>query len=241
MTIIADSTPLTRSDVKRGLAAVAPVAVAVAAYGLMLGAQATQKGLHVFEVPLMTGSNFAGGSEFAAVGLWASPPPVLLIATVTLLINSRHLIMGAALTPFIRHLPRWKAFAVLFLMADETWALGYADALKRAEAGHRPAFSLGFYAGAGGAIYVSWVAATALGAAVGPLLGDVASYGFDMAFPAVFLTLLKGLWKGLGPARPWAVSLAVAAATHLLVPGAWYVVAGTLAGLGAAFAWAEPR
>ncbi len=229
------------SEILRGISEAMPVLLAVMAYGLVFGAQASQKGLRLIEVPLMTGSNYAGGSEFAAVGLWASPPPILLIATVTFLINSRHIVMGATLTPHIRHLARWQALIVLFIMADETWALGYADTLTRAEAGLRPAFSLRFYAGAGGAIYLSWLGSTTLGAAIGPVLGNVTPYGFDMAFPAVFLVIVSGMWKGYQGARPWAVSLVVAALTSLAVPGAWYVIAGTSVGLGASFYWAKPR
>ena len=70
-------------------------------------------------------------------------------------------------------------------------------------------------------------------------MGDVEAYGFDMAFPAVFLVLLRGMWKGLRAACPWLVSLLAAASTFLLVPGAWYVAAGAAAGLLSAFLWAE--
>ena len=226
-------------EVMRGVSTSLPVLSAVVAYGLVFGAQAAQKGLHLLEVPLMTGSNYAGGSEFAAVGLWASPPPVLVIVAVTLLINSRHLVMGAALTPHIQHLPRWKALVVLFFMSDESWAISHADTLRRKEAGHRLPFSPAFYAGCAGTIYLGWLGSTTLGAAASPLLGDVEAYGFDMAFPAVFLVILAGMWKGRRAARPWLVSLAAAASTHLLVPGAWYVVVGTAAGLGAAHCWAR--
>lgn len=100
-------------------------------FALVLGAQATQKGLTIAEVPLMTGLNFAGGSEFAAIQLWTSPPSWMLIVATTLLINCRHLLMGAALVPLIRHLSKRKTFAVLFLMCDESWAMGLADAKKR--------------------------------------------------------------------------------------------------------------
>jgi 4-azaleucine resistance transporter AzlC len=223
------------ADIRRGVAKTLPVLLAVIAYGLVFGAQASQRGLTITEIALMTGTNYAGGSEFAAVGLWASPPPLLLIVAVTLLINSRHLVMGAALAPYIRHLPRWKALGLLFFMSDESWALSYADIRRRQEAGEATPFSPGFYAGCGGSIYLGWVGATTLGSMIGPLLGDVQGYGFDMAFPAVFLVIIAGMWRGVRAARPWLVSLAVAALTYLLVPGAWYVVAGTLAGLGAAF------
>ena len=225
------------AEAARGARRAVPVLLAVIAYGLVFGAGAVQKGLHLPEVPLMTGLNYAGGSEFAAVGLWASPPPLLLIAAVTLLINSRHLVMGAALAPRIRHLPRRVALVALFFMSDESWALSYTDTLPRADRGLRPAFSLGFYAGTAAAIYVGWVGATTLGALAGPLLGDIRQYGFDMAFPAVFLAIVAGMWRGVAAARPWAVSLGVAALAHLLIPGAFFVILGAGAGLAAAFCW----
>jgi 4-azaleucine resistance transporter AzlC len=207
-------------------------------FALVFGAQASQKGLGAVEVPLMTGLNFAGGSEFAVIGLWTSPPHVVLLAAVTLLVNSRHLLMGAALAPHIRHLPRRKAFPALFFMCDESWAMGLADASRRASAGARDGFSLPYFLGAGSGMYLTWVVATAAGAALGPTFGNVESYGFYMAFPAVFLVMLKGMWKGFRAARPWLISLVVASVTHLLVPGAWYVAAGAVSGLVSAYAWA---
>jgi 4-azaleucine resistance transporter AzlC len=207
-------------------------------FALVLGAQASQKGLGTVEVPLMTGLNFAGGSEFAAIGLWTSPPHVLLLAAMTFLVNSRHLLMGAALAPFIQHLPKRKAFPALFFMCDESWAMGLADARRRAAAGVCNAFSLPYYLGVSAGLYLTWVVATAAGAALGPRFGNVEAYGFDMAFPAVFLVLLRGMWKGARAARPWLVSLVVASVTYLVVPGAWYVAAGALSGVVSAYAWA---
>lgn len=229
---------VSRSEVWRGIVACTPILLGIIPYALVLGAQASSKGLSVVEVPLMTGLNFAGGSEFAAIRLWTSPPHILLIVAMTFLVNSRHLLMGAALAPFLQHLSKRKALAALFLMCDESWAIGLADARKRASQGYHPAFSLRFYLGGSIVFYVAWVVFTTLGAAFGPLLGDVEAYGFDMAFPAVFLVLLAGMWKGVYAARPWLVSLVVAALTYLLVPGAWYVAAGAISGIVAAYIWA---
>lgn len=223
------------AEFRRGAAASTPVLLGIVPYALVLGAQAAQKGLSIVEVPLMTGLNFAGGSEFAAIQLWTSPPHVLLIAAITLLVNSRHFLMGAALAPFLRHLPKRKALPALFLMCDESWALGLADAKRRAASGLRPAFSLAYYAGTALPFYLAWVIFTTCGAALGPVLGNVERYGFAMAFPAVFLVLLRGMWKGFAAARPWLVSLVVAAATYLVVPGAWYVATGALSGLVSAW------
>lgn len=131
---------------------------------------------------------------------------------------------------FIRHLPRRKAFPALFFMWDESWAMGLADARK---AGNR--LSLGYYMGVSLGLYLTWIVFTAIGALVGPILGDVTRYGFDMAFPAVFLVMLAGMWKEVAASRPRLVSLVVAATTYLLVPGAWYVPAGALSGVAAAY------
>ncbi|MCA0002712.1 AzlC family ABC transporter permease, partial [Mesorhizobium sp. B264B2A] len=124
------------SEFRRGVASCAPVLFGTIPYALVLGAQATQRGLSTAELSLLTGLNFAGGSEFAAIQLWTSPPHVLLIAAVTFLVNSRHLLMGAALAPFLRDLPRRKVFSALFFMCDESWALGLADAKRRAPPRH---------------------------------------------------------------------------------------------------------
>jgi len=229
-----------RSEVWRGLRASLPLMVGVVPFALVLGAQAARKGLTAVEVPMMAGLNFAGGSEFAAIGLWTSPPHVLLITAVTFLVNSRHILMGAALAPYLQHLPKWKVFAALIVMCDESWALGLADARRRAAEG-KSALSLPFYLGAAIGIYLAWVVFTTMGAVAGPFVGDVRGYGFDMAFPAVFLVLMRGMWSGARAARPWLVSLVVAGLTYLCVPGAWYVAAGILAGLAAAFWWAEDK
>src|SRR5690606_38264974 len=164
-----------------------PVLFGIIPFGLVLGAQGAQKGLTPFEVPLMTGLNFAGGSEFAALGLWSSPPHFLLIMAVTFLVNSRMLVMGAALTPFLQHLPRRKVLPALFLMTDASWALSMADTRRRAELGIVPAFSLAYYLGSSLVFYVAWITCTTLGALRGPRLGHPAARGLDTACPALTL------------------------------------------------------
>lgn len=228
-----------KSEFRRGLSAAFPVMIGFIPFALVLGAQAVQKGFSTIEVPLLTGLNFGGGSEFAAIGLWSSPPHILLIVAVTFLVNSRHLLMGAALAPFLQHLPRRQALAALFWMCDESWAMGLADAQKRAAVGLRMPFSLPYYMGVALALYASWVIFTFVGSVVGPVIGDINAYGFDMAFPAVFLVLLRGMWTGWKAARPWLISLVIGSTTYLMLPGAWYVPAGALSGVVAAWFWAE--
>lgn len=221
----------TSTEFKRGMKDALPMLFGVIPFGLILGAQAAQKGMSVLETVLMMGLNYAGGSEFAVVGLWQNPLPVLLILTTTFMINSRHILMGAAFAPYICHLPKRKLLPTLFFMVDESWAIAIAQAKQREQLG-LPTFSLPHYMGVSAVFYSGWISCGFFGSYFGPLLGDIERYGFAMAFPAVFLVLLKGMWRGIRPALPWLVSLITAASVYLIYPkGGWYVIIGTTAGL----------
>ncbi len=221
-------------EFRRGIRDCLPVIIGLLPFALILGVQGAQKGMSVLEMPLMTGLNFAGGSEFAAVGLWADPLPVLLIVGVTFMINTRHILMGAALTPYLKRLPMRQVMPILFFMTDESWAMAMADIQRRRALG-LPLFSIPYYSGICMTLYVIWVSSSTLGAAVGPRLGNVEALGFGMAFPAVFLVLLRGMWRGWRPAMPWLVSLLTAALVSKATDGAWYVPLGAAAGLSAAY------
>ena len=120
-----------QSEFLRGIKECSPMLIGLLPWALILGVQGGQKGMSWLEMLLMTGMNFAGGSEFAAVNLWANPLPILIIATVTFMINSRHILMGAAIAPYMRDMPLKKAMPALFFMCDESWALAFAEIQKR--------------------------------------------------------------------------------------------------------------
>ncbi|OTG82073.1 branched-chain amino acid ABC transporter permease [Acinetobacter sp. ANC 5054] len=223
-------------EFKRGLKTSIPMLLGIIPFALVLGTQATQKGFSSLEVPLLTGLNFAGGSEFAILEVWTNPPNILMLMFITFLVNSRHILMGASLVPYLRHLPNKTVYSALFFMVDESWAMSLADAQKKAHhVGYQRAFSMMFYAGLCFALYCMWVGFTTLGAVIGPILGDVHRFGFDMAFPAVFLVLLRGMWKGMKAARPWLISLLAAAIAYVYLPSGWYVPIGAISGIISAF------
>ncbi|HEZ1232210.1 AzlC family ABC transporter permease, partial [Neisseria meningitidis] len=135
-----------RNEFIRGIKESSPMLIGLLPWALILGMQGGQKGMSWLEMLLMTGMNFAGGSEFATVNLWAEPLPILLIATVTFMINSRHILMGAALAPHLKEIPLKKAVPALFFMCDESWAMAFSEIQKRKAAG-LPAFNMPFYSG----------------------------------------------------------------------------------------------
>lgn len=220
------------TEMKRGIKTAIPITLGFIPFALVLGAQATQKELTPLNIFFMTSLNFGGGSEFAAIELWQNTPPFLLIVMVTLLINSRHILMGATLAIYLKHIPKKRILPALFFMCDESWAIALTDSQQRGLSNQIPSFSFTYYLSVALCLYITWIIFPVIGALIGPQMGDIKQYGFDMAFTAVFLILLKGMWKGMIAARPWLVSLIVAALIYLMFPtGAWHVAAGTIAGL----------
>jgi len=200
-----------------------PIALSVFAYGLVFGLLARQAGLSLGESVIMSGMVFAGASQFAALALWQAPLPVVAIIVTTLVVNLRHLLMGAALYPWFSRLSRAKAYGSLFFMNDESWALTMAS-LSREEK------NASFLLGSGLIVFISWLSATILGRTLGGVLHDPSLWGLDFAFTAVFLALLVGLWKGKEDFLPWGVAVVVSLAASHWLPGKWYIILGGLAG-----------
>ncbi|HEU5393782.1 MAG TPA: AzlC family ABC transporter permease, partial [Candidatus Methylomirabilis sp.] len=151
-----------------------PFAAGAFALAIGFGVLARTAALTVAEISLMSALVFAGSAQFAALPLlsvWATPATI--IAT-TAAINLRHLLMGASLTRVLQGVPRRLLAAVAFGLTDETYALVMGRAQRRRLF---PAYVLGSFC----AMYVGWNAGTALGAALGALIGPPERYGLDFA------------------------------------------------------------
>lgn len=221
-----------RHGVIHGIITAFPLLLGFVPVAFMLGAEAAQKDFNSVLIMFLTMVNFAGGSEFAAIELWTSPPAVLFIIFVTLLVNSRHIIMGATLAPHIKHLPKRKVFTILFFMADEVWALSLRDITTQQQSNPaKKGFRFDFYMGVALSLYITWTVCAGLGAYYGNMLGDLHQYGLHMAFPAMFIVILVSMWNGKHNALPWAVSAAVAMLAYHYLPGGWYVILGAMSGM----------
>ena len=119
------------SEAREGLRDIAPALVACIPIGLLYGALATAKGLSVAEAALMSAFVFAGGAQFAAVEIWRTPAPVLVLAFSTLLINLRHVLMSASLAPKTGRWKPWQRALGFYVLADENWAMAERRAGQR--------------------------------------------------------------------------------------------------------------
>ncbi len=220
-------------EVREGLRNIAPLVITVIPIGMVAGALAAAKGLSVAEAGLMSLLVFAGGAQFAAIGLWTYPVPIFAIVFSTLLINSRHLLMSASVTSKMTGFSRAGRLFAMFFLVDEIWAFAERRALSRPVT---PAYWVGLAA----PMFVAWMGATFLGAVLGSFMGDPARFGADFAFAAVFIGLTATFWKGVRSAFTIAASLAASALVYLVIGSPWHVAAGALAGIVAAWLAADP-
>ena len=213
-----------RREIKAGLRDIAPIVVAAVPISLLFGAVAAAKGLTPLEVTVMSALVFAGGAQFAAIETWIHPAPILTLAFATLLINARHVLMGASLAPKVR-MSRVQKFLSFFFLTDEAWALSERRAMERPVTG-------AYWAAMGVVLWANWTFFSGLGAILGSFLGDPERIGADFAFTALFI----GLVAGFGRSRVTvAVSAGVAALVHHFIGAPWHVASGALAGIAAAY------
>jgi 4-azaleucine resistance transporter AzlC len=223
---VAQSQPLTftRAGALAGARQAIPLAASVFLVGTVFGVLARHAGLTLLETFSMSALVFAGASQFVAIGLWTLPIPIAPIILTTLVVNLRHILLGAALRPWFRDLSSLRVYGSVFFMVDESWAL----TMRQVRAGAR---DRAFLIGAGSLMYGSWCAATATGYIAGAAIGDLSRWGLDFAITAVFTALLIGMWREWSDIWPWLVSAVVAIATWRLLPGTWYILCGSLAGI----------
>jgi len=217
----------TLRDLRQGIFDVAPVLVAATPIGLLWGTLAAGKGLSPFESWLMSATVFAGAAQFVAIEVWRDPVPWILLTVTALIVNIRHVLMGASLSRHMGGIDRRWHPVMMFLMADENWAFSERRALKAP-------LSLSYYFGLALPMWITWTTSSLIGAIVGRSFGDPAAYGFDFAFSAMFIGILVGFWKGPRTGAILGSSALAAALAKHYVPGAWYIVIGGIVGMAVA-------
>ncbi len=214
----------------RGFLDTLPLTPGVVVFGLVYGVAARAIGLSPVETAGMSAIVHAGSSQFTALGMWASSSPGAIVLT-TLIINLRHLLMGASIAPYLNRLPlRWKMLLALW-MSDESYAMAIA-AYERGKG------SEWYFLGANLCIWLTWWPSGFLGALAGQSIPDLTRYGLEMVFPLAFIGLVASFFKGWASAVAAAVAGASAVVGALYLPGNWHIIVagilGSLVGLAAA-------
>ncbi len=196
--------------------------------GVSFGATAVAGGLPWWVPATMSLLVFAGGAQFAAVGVVLAGGSPLAAVAAGAVLNTRLVPYGLAVADVTSSTGGrwWTRLLGAHLVTDESVAF----ALREADPARRRA---GFWT-CGVALFAAWNVAVLLGVLAGAAVRNTAAFGLDATFPAVLLALAL---PTLADRRTRAAAVCGASAAVALTP---FLPAGlpVLAGLaGLAAGW----
>ena len=214
-----------RASRRRELSDAVGIAVSVAGFGFVYGLSAREAGFSPIEAMAMSTIVFAGAAQFAAVGYVASGLAWPGIIVLTALLNARHFLYSAALSPWLREVPVARRAVMAHLLTDEAFALSMSHFRRVGRADER-----GYWIAAVGATFIPWNVATLAGVLLGAQIPDPARLGIDVIFPAAMIGLAVGLITGRRELVAAIVGAGVAVAIALVSSPSVGIVAGGIIG-----------
>jgi len=212
-------------ELVKGFLDTIPLGISASIYGLVYGVMACKAGLSIFETVAMSAFVFAGASQMTAVQMIAiGSSPVSVIITV-LIINLRHFLMAASISPHLKHESNKMKMVNSYFMTDESYAVAY----RHYQDGSPTSF---YFLGSGLNIYVLWGLAGVIGYFFGNIISSQLNYIFDFAFVAAFIGMIVPMVKDFPTVITVVVSGVISIFGSQLVSGKWYIIiAGILASL----------
>jgi len=199
-----------------------PVVLGYLPIGFAYGVLAANAGLTLMQTMAMSVFVFAGSSQLIAVGMISQGINPISIVLTTLIVNLRHLLMSAALSP---HMKEWKKIEIAgfcFELTDETFAV-HSLRFRKGETSPRIAIPINVIC------QIAWLIGSLLGVLAGGGITDVKPFALDYALPAMFIALL--LLQIQNRKQVWVALLGAALSLGLWAAGItqWNVILATVA------------
>jgi predicted branched-subunit amino acid permease len=202
------------ADVRFAVVAGLPAAIAIGVFGALYGAAA--RPLLGPEMTVVASFIvFSGALQFATVALLAAgaAAPALLLTAVVL--NLRHIVMGAVVRPWLRG-SRVKRLLLAFFLLDETFGFTVAAANRVDEGPRRAAVAERTLLATGVLCYAAWIVGTVLGV-VGASIPGMEGFA-GAVFPVLFIGLAALAARTRSVAFRAAVAAAITAVICLTLP-----------------------
>lgn len=214
---------LTARGTRRGILDLAPVALFFIPFGLAFGVAASAKGMPAVQSMVLSLLVFSGSVQFSALDLWHATIAYGTLALVALAVNARHVVMGAALSPWVNRLPLAQWLPSLALLNDAN----FAACQSAFRGGER---DMGLLLGSGLVLWSGWVIGAVAGALAGRSVGSPVALGFDVVMLCFLAAMVTGQVNRTIRLVPVLVGGGVAALALPWLPLGWNVIAGAIAG-----------
>jgi predicted branched-subunit amino acid permease len=216
---------LKHPDFRRGSRHTLPVLVPVVPFALVLGLTIAESPVPDLVGWLGSSLIFGGAAQLTVVTLAGSGAALGAVVAAGLVVNARHFMYSAALSPAFKEQPGWFRRVAPYLLIDQVFALTTFQMDESPESFRH------YYLGAGITFWTTWQLTVAVGLVVGPVVPETWSLGF--AVPLLFVGLLVGALRSshIGPAS---VAAAVAGAVtwaSASLPNRAGLLVGTGAGI----------
>ncbi len=163
-----------------------PFILIAAPFGLLFGVVASEAGLDMAQLMVMTSVVIAGASQFTALQLMSDNAPTLVVVATALAVNLRMTMYSAALTPHIGKATLWKRALMSFFLFDQNYGISILRFEKHTD------WSLdakvAYFIGTIVTISPIWIIAGFVGALVGSAIPPEA--GLDFALPITFIAMV---------------------------------------------------
>lgn len=219
----ADGVTLTWIGVLSGVKRLAPLSLFVIPFGFGFGVAAIEQGLTGPQALVMSAAVFSGAAQFASLDFWPHPTNLISVALVVFAINGRHVITGAALSPWLNQLPLFKRWLALGLLSDPN----FTDSHRAFQAGEK---DVGILLGGGLVLWLNWVLGTAIGIYAGTTAGSLQTFGFDVVMVCFFATVMTERLKHRSAIAPAVLATCVSVLTLGWLPAGWNIIAAALVG-----------
>jgi 4-azaleucine resistance transporter AzlC len=166
-----------------GAGAALPIVMGYIPVGFAFGVLAQKAGISTVNTLLFSILVYAGSAQLIAAGLIGAGAGLWTLIITTFIVNLRHMLMSAALSPYFREWKRWQQAVFAYEITDESFAV-HSARFARGQTDKIETIAVNFTA------QISWVFGTWLGITAGTLIKDVRPYGIDFALPAMFIALL---------------------------------------------------
>lgn len=160
-----------------------PILLGVIPFGLIFGALALSSGISPIAVQGFSLLIFAGSAQFIAAGLIGVGTPAAVVTLTILVVNLRHALYSATMSPYFQSLSRRWKLVLAWLLTDEAFAVASTRYAKNSGKNTH------WYAlGTGLILWGTWQVSTLIGVGLGATIPE--AWNLEFAITLTFLALL---------------------------------------------------